>query len=388
MFVQAKAVTNIALGVYLHIPFCARHCDFCNFYQESPERGLIGRYLKGLETELLLRPLDRPVETVFWGGGTPGLLPANDLKRLGMALKSQFSTAPAEWTVEMAPSTVKADKIEALLEMGVTRISMGVQSFNEARLEALGRTHSRKQVVQAIETIRSVGCKNLNLDMIFGIPGQSLEAWRDDLNEAIGFGPEHLSTYCLTFEEDTALWIKLQKGATKRFSDDEEAAFYEVSMDVLEGAGYPQYEISNFAQPGYACLHNRQTWKMQEWIGYGPSASSQFKGLRWMNPPSIDRWLEGVEAGQLIEEDRVILDSNILAADSLIFGLRMNEGVDLAQLKDRFSTVNWLPIEVRIGHWNQAGLIVLNEGCCALSRAGRMVADRIGTEILEVFDSI
>jgi oxygen-independent coproporphyrinogen-3 oxidase len=326
---------------------------------------------------------EHPFETVFWGGGTPGLLPAADLERLGRAvLEANGGVAPVEWTVEMAPATVKADKLKVLRDLGVNRISMGVQTFQPALLEALGRIHSHKQVQGAIELLHRMDWENFNLDLIFAIPGQGFDEWQADLEAAVAAAPAHLSTYCLTFEEDTALWVRLQKGQVHRLSLEEEARFYEMTWEFLEGEGYRQYEISNYARPGFACLHNLNTWRMHEWIGVGPSASSQSRTLRWTEPHSLEAWLEGVHHGQVDFVDRVPIDDRILAQDLLVFGLRMNEGVDLAALEVRFPGAlpqEWPDFQKRL---LEAGLARLEAGRLLLSPEGRLVADRIGAEIL------
>ena len=349
-----------ALGLYVHVPFCATTCDFCAFYQEAPTAAQVRRYLDGVARELdlvdcgrrspgagVLSPHAANVDTVFWGGGTPGALAAKDLKKLGGLVRARFGggtgkgggkggagegAAPREWTVELAPGSVSEARLEALREMGVTRISMGAQSFQPALLEALGRRHSPAQIYRAYERIRAAGFKNVNLDLMFALPGQDEAAWLRDLREAVALAPEHLSTYCLTFEEDTALWVKLSRGKVKLDSE-REARLYERTWAELDAAGYPQYEISNFARPGFECLHNLNTWRMQEWIGVGPSAASQHAGWRGANPSDIDAWLTALARGERATEERVPLTPAQIAEDSLIFGLRMNEGVDLQALR-------------------------------------------------------
>lgn len=365
------------------MPFCARSCDFCHFYQEAPKREELERYLRGMEQALGSLPREHPFKTVFWGGGTPGLLRAADLERLGRAvLEANGGVAPVEWTAEMAPATVKADKLKVLRDLGVNRISMGVQTFQPALLEALGRIHSPKQVQGAIELLHRMDWENFNLDLIFAIPGQGFDEWQADLEAAVAAAPAHLSTYCLTFEEDTALWVRLQKGQVHRLSLEDEARFYEMTWEFLEGAGYRQYEISNYARPGFACLHNLNTWRMHEWIGVGPSASSQSRTLRWTEPHSLEAWLEGVHHGRVDFVDCVPIDDRILAQDLLVFGLRMNEGVDLAALEVRFPGAlpqEWPDFQKRL---LEAGLACLEAGRLLLSPEGRLLADRIGAEIL------
>lgn len=338
MNLQAKAEKILLNSIYIHVPFCASTCDFCAFYQQKPHRKDLDRYLEGLKQDFALRLPEGSVETVFMGGGTPGLLPAKDLEVIGKELLKYIKKAPEEWTIEMAPSTVKMDKLLVLKDLGVNRISMGVQSFDENRLKSLGRLHSPKQVYQAYEYIRKAGFDNVNLDFIFAIPDQDMKGWEDDLNEAIRLDPAHISTYCLTFEEDTALYIKLSEGKVK-IDEEKERAMYLKTWEILEQNGYKQYEISNFARPGYECLHNIRTWEMKDWIGFGPSAASQYNGERYANPFSQNEWLVGVESKNPKRVEEVQLTEAILAEDSLIFGLRMNQGVNFEAWQKTYPNV-------------------------------------------------
>lgn len=371
---------DLALGVYLHVPFCSTSCDFCGFYQIQSDRKGILSYLEGVERELdLLEIGNRKADTLFWGGGTPGLLPAKDMLQVGQALTRKFGSEFKEWTVEMAPSSVKKDKLEALKEAGVTRISMGIQSLSERLLDALGRQHSVKQIHKAYDLIREVGFQSVNVDLIFAIPTQSEAEWRDDIRGAFAMQPDHLSTYCLTFEEDTALFLKLQQGKVS-IDEEKDARFYEVMWEESAKAGFEQYEISNYARPGHECLHNLNTWRMQEWIGIGPSGSSQWSGSRHTNTPDLTNWLSGLARGERGLVDRVALSPELLLEDSLIFGLRMNEGVDLEALEERFgfSSRQW-PLLSRLVEEGKA----VREGArIRLTDAGRMVVDAVGEALI------
>ena len=372
-----------ATALYLHVPFCASSCDFCSFYQEQPKRGDIDRYLAGIERELALHPPGR-VETAFWGGGTPGLLPADDLRRLGHAM-TRAAGQPSEWTVELAPSSVRADKLAALKEIGVTRVSMGVQSFDDATLDALGRRHSPKQIMEAWGLIEAAGFASRNLDLIFAIPGQDENRWHADLRRAMELSPDHLSTYCLTFEEDTAMFVKLSQGKVK-IDRELEARLYRQTWEQLEANGYAQYETSNFSRPGHACRHNLITWEMGSWIGYGPSAASQWGRRRWSNPANLEQWLQGIEAGTPVLEQVKELGSADLLCDALVFGLRLNAGVNPTALATRFAT----PLPSRVTHLFEAlveeGLMEKAGGQVRLTGEGRMRADAVGVSILERFD--
>lgn len=375
------------LGVYVHVPFCATTCDFCAFYQTVPKGDAVARYLAGVAAEARLAGNGgRKAATAFWGGGTPGLLRPAELEQLGRTTLDFCGGAPAEWTVELAPATVTADRLAVLKRLGVTRVSLGVQSFQPELLEALGRQHSLEQIRRAHELIRAQGFASVNLDLMFALPDQTPEQWRADLTEAGRLAPDHLSTYCLTFEEDTALWVKLSQGRVK-LDVEKEALFYTRTWEFLEEAGYAQYEVSNFARPGHACRHNLNTWNMHEWVGLGPSAASQHAGWRGANPPDLGLWLDDVAAGRRATADRVGLTSALLAADSVIFGLRMNAGVSLPDLQRRWPTAPWSALFDLLPKFLLEGLMVHSpEGRIRLTPRGRLLADAVGAEVLEVLE--
>ena len=396
---QEKAQTAPVplLGVYVHVPFCATTCDFCAFYQTVPKGDAVQRYLEGIETEAGLVNWahstssgqgNRPVATAFWGGGTPGLLKAAEIERLGRTMLRHCGGQPAEWTVELAPATVTTDRLAVFKDLGVTRISMGVQSFDDGLLDALGRQHTPAQIHRAYDLIRAQGFASVNLDLMFALPGQTEVQWRADLDEALRLAPDHLSTYCLTFEEDTALWIKLSQGKVK-LDADKEALFYQHTWDYLATKGYTQYEVSNFARPKHACSHNLNTWAMHEWVGLGPSSASQHDGWRSANPSDLGLWLADVAAGRRATSDRVALTNDLLAADSVIFGLRMNEGVSLPRLRRRFPTPQWAGLEELLPKLLFGGLLTATaEGRISLTPRGRLIADAVGAEVMAAFESV
>jgi oxygen-independent coproporphyrinogen-3 oxidase len=284
----------------------------------------------------------------------------------------------------MAPGTVTRDRLSALRDGGVTRISLGVQSLHPARLEALGRRHSREQVLRAYELVRAAGFNSVNLDIIFAIPGQDALDWREDLAAAVALAPDHLSTYCLTFEEDAAMYLRLARGQAS-IDPDHEAALYEETWDVLGAAGYEQYEISNHARTGHRCLHNMNTWSMHSWLGFGPAAASQHGGWRYSNPADIAAWRRDLEAGRRGTTEPTALTPEVLAADSLVFGLRVNDGVDLAALRVRFPSADWAGyralahrlVAEGLAEWGGAEVL-------RLTRRGRLVADAVGAAVLDI----
>jgi len=387
-FPSGQEKAQVPLGLYVHVPFCATTCDFCAFYQTVPKGDAVIRFLEGIEAEAgLVNWGDRRAATAFWGGGTPGLLKPAELERLGRTMLL-FGGPPAEWTVELAPATVTEDRLAVLKALGVTRVSLGVQSFNDGLLDALGRQHTPAQVYRAYELIRAKGFASVNLDLMFALPGQTEEQWRADLDEAMRLAPDHLSTYCLTFEEDTALWVKLSQGKVK-LDADKEAVFYQRTWDYLAAAGYAQYEVSNFARPGHACRHNLNTWEMYEWVGLGPSAASQHDGWRAANPSDLGQWLTDTAAGRRATADRLALTPEVLATDAVVFGLRLNEGVSLPRLRRRFPTTAWAGLEDLLPRLLFDRLLDASpEGRIRLTPRGRLLADAVGAEIMEAFESV
>lgn len=373
---------HASLGIYVHVPFCYTRCDFCAFYEKQPAGGEIEEYLSTIEKEAYRYGRDLRAETIFWGGGTPGLLAARDMKRLGELLVKHFGQ-PREWTVEMAPASVTATKLKTLREIGVTRISLGVQSFDDKILQALGRDHSRKQIDRAYDMIRQEGFRSVNIDLMFALPGQSLVQWESDLRELALRAPDHLSTYCLTFEEDTRLYAKLAAGQVSRETR-KEADFYEFTWHRLEEMGYAQYEVSNFAQEGHRCIHNINTWNMQEWIGLGPSAASQYDHRRYTNVADLSTWKKGVLSDRPTFFENDPLSNDLLCQDAIIFGMRMKEGISLPNLKNRFGTETvrkYLPV---LAELQSDGLLSLTETHIQPTRQGMLLADWIGERVISL----
>jgi oxygen-independent coproporphyrinogen-3 oxidase len=382
---QAKAEDVAPLGLYIHVPFCATTCDFCAFYQVHPTADSIDGFIKNLSAEAGLVGWNRPLSTVFWGGGTPGLLSPADLGRLAAVVHAlPGGGSPPEWTVELAPASVTRERLNVLRAAGVTRVSLGIQSFRPALLDALGRAHSREQVYRAYERIRETGFASVNVDLMFALPGQTAEEWDADIDEAVSLAPDHISTYCLTFEEDTALWVRLSQGRV-RLDPENEARMYERTWERLGAAGYAQYEVSNFARPGHACAHNVNTWRMGEWAGLGPSAASQQGGWRGANIASLTEWSERIARGERMTEDRSALTASLLAEDALVFGLRMNEGVDLGLIRARCPDAPWERVTALIGRLADEGLAARDKARVRLLPRGRLLADSIGSEIMVAF---
>ena len=388
---------NSPLGLYVHVPFCASACDYCAFYHEPPQRARVEAWLNGIARESELVPLPRRAETFFLGGGTPGILSANDFEKLGeILLRANGGIAPSEWSVELAPSAVKPDKLAVLRALGVNRISLGVQSLDAETLEILGRRHAPKKIFEAFDAIRAAGFENVNLDLIFAVPGEKKSRWDADLRTALALAPEHISTYCLMLEPGAPLLARLEKSGNfdaAEKSPEREAELYLHTWSVLESAGYRQYEVANFAKTNSAgapnvCIHNLNTWKMHEWLGWGPAAASQCGGQRFANVSNLELWLDGLTSGAPARVDCVELDGEMLFADSLIFGLRLNAGVDVPALAKRFlGGAEKIPSALFELEKNlaQAGYLENGTpaGTLALNARGRLVADAVAEAVLD-----
>jgi oxygen-independent coproporphyrinogen-3 oxidase len=362
------------LGLYVHVPFCATPCDYCAFYRERPTPSALERYVHWLNLEIRCIGDERSFHSIYFGGGTPGILGPTPIASIAANIHGKLRRSPLEWTVELSPNTVNEGKLEAWKLAGVNRISMGVQSFSEYTLRTLGRRQNPRQIFRAYELIRKAGFQNVGLDLIFSAPGQTISQFIGDLSTAISLNPEHISTYCLGYEEDTPLKNREGDGSEENRDSD----FYEVACAFLESHGYQQYEISNFCRTGYASIHNINTWLMGDWIGIGPSASSQYGNERRSHIPSLERWGNGIESKNPEYVDRVAVDSKMLAIDKIIFGLRMNAGVDL---KNNPHRENLSPFFQDL---EDEGLLMREGSQIRLTAKGRLLCDAIAGEILNI----
>jgi oxygen-independent coproporphyrinogen-3 oxidase len=327
-------------GLYVHVPFCARKCGYCAFYSEASSGEIINRYVGAVRHELELVAADLRPRTIFFGGGTPSLLNLRQWEDILGAMQRLGLSGASEWTVECNPATVSLDKAKLLRAAGVNRISMGVQSLNEDLLDRLGRIHSRDQVFKSFDILRAAGFENINVDLMFAIPGQTMQIWRETLDEAIALGSEHLSCYEVIYEEDTALYAQLKAG---EFDVDEELAcdMYDELIARATQAGFHQYEIANFARnrggeaeiPAFACQHNVNYWRGGSFYGLGPSATGCVRGVRTKNWSNTMLYCEQLEQGKRAIESREELPPLVRAGEIAAFGLRMNAGWPFEQFE-------------------------------------------------------
>ena len=325
-------------SLYVHVPFCAQKCSYCAFFSEASSGELINRYVAALIRELELVAADLKPRTIFFGGGTPSLLNLRQWEDILRAMERLNLLGAEEFTVESNPATVSADKSKLLRAFGVNRISMGVQSLDENLLDRLGRIHSREMVFKSFDTLRAAGFDNVNLDLMFAIPGQTMDIWRATLDEAIALGSEHLSSYEVIYEEDTPLFEQMKAG---EFDVNEDLAcdMYEELIDRSSAAGFRQYEIANFARdekletqnskpeiPSRASQHNVNYWRGGSYYGLGPSATGYVRGVRTKNWANTQLYCDQLEKGRRAIESSEELPPLRRAGETAAFGLRMNVG--------------------------------------------------------------
>ena len=324
--------TRVA-SLYVHVPFCAQKCAYCAFYSENSSGELINRFCGALICEMGMVAPDLRPKTIFFGGGTPSLLNLRQWGKILRAMEKLNLSGAEEFTVECNPATVSSDKAKLLRDFGVNRISMGVQSLDEKLLERLGRIHSREQVFKSFDILRAAGFENVNLDLMFAIPTQTMEIWRETLREAMAMQSEHLSSYEVIYEDDTPLFHQLQAG---EFSVDENLAceMYDELIASATRAGFQQYEIANFAKgessaekiPARACRHNVNYWRGGQFYGLGPSATGYVRGVRTKNWSNTQLYCKQLENGKRAIESSETLPPLKRAGETAAFGLRMNAG--------------------------------------------------------------
>ena len=357
--------------LYVHIPFCPKVCPYCSFYKEASDRNKTQAFLDSILLDLERRLREMPgcrLETIFFGGGTPSALSVKQLDFLLSGLHRRLDLSQLrEWTLEMNPATVSLEKARMLRDFGVNRISMGVQSWDPEMLNRLGRVHSAEQAERSFHIVREAGFTNLNLDLIFGVPGQSIETWQRTVEKTVSLAPEHISAYCLTFEEDTEFFRRFQSGEMTQDAE-QDASFYELTMASLATAGYSQYEISNYAKPGYECLHNLAYWLGRNYLGLGPSAFSTIGERRWQNTPDTSRYIEQLRSSIEPINFKEHVSDGVRKAEGIAFGLRTALGVSASEMTSWRSEVDAL---------RQEGYIQEENARIRLTAKGRMVADSI-----------
>lgn len=387
-----RAPVNIE-GLYVHVPFCDGKCAYCAFYSVPYSADRADRWLRAVAAEArqLSQQYGRMApETLYFGGGTPTILSPAQARQLVEVIREELlvpgwsARTAAEWTVEANPVGLTADVLMQWRGMGVTRVSLGVQSLRDDVLMLLGRRHTAADVEDSVGAIRAAGFSNWSVDLIACVPGVSRESWRQMLCRVVEWEPKHVSVYALTAEEGSALLEAVHRGDLALPGDEEQLGMLSSAGDVLAASGYLRYEISNYALPGHACLHNLSCWRGRNYLGLGCAASSRVGRRRWTNPARLDPYVKAWLAGMPPDREEDLLDSTLDASERLVFGLRMAEGVDLegvirdsgcdAALRHR-----WLDTLARLA---REGLTEHREGYWRLTRRGRDLADHVAVELM------
>ncbi|MDT4965928.1 MAG: hypothetical protein QOJ64_665 [Acidobacteriota bacterium] len=379
-----------AAGIYIHIPFCRARCSYCDFATGAYEPALADSYVRAVAKEICEfreneEEADQPIEvdTIYFGGGTPSLLSPVQVSTILAAVRDRFRvTSHAEVTMEMNPGTLTPQILSGFRALGVNRASYGAQTFDDSELRRLGRTHTADDVRQTISYLREAGFANVSFDLIAGLPGQTLEQWSRNLDQAIALRPEHLSFYLLEVHGGTPLADQIRRGSQPRPDDDVAAEMYRLILERARAVGYEHYEISNLCLPGNESRHNTKYWTGEAVFGFGCSAHSFDGGrLRWSNERDARRYVESIEAGRTPIVETIELDERTVRAETIFLGLRLMRGVDLAEHRARFGSDLRDDYGSGLERLSDAGLIEFDDDLMRLTTSGVLLSN----EVFEVF---
>lgn len=373
-------------AIYIHIPFCDHKCIYCDFYSIITSDN-INAFLNSLKKEISFysqtHQNERIFSSIFFGGGTPSLMEPKYLQEIINHVKDNFNVdTNAEVTMETNPGTVDKEKLKQFKQVGINRISIGIQSFDEGDLKFLTRIHNKQTAIQTVNYAAEVGFENISLDLIFNLPNQTKEKWIKNLETAISLPIKHISTYSLILEQGTILNKMVLDGKVKMQDDDYDAELYQATIDFLLSKGFYQYEVSNFSKPGYECTHNNAYWKYRDYLGFGPSAHSFADGKRWWNYTSLKRYISEIESNNNAIMSSEIITKEQMHDEYVMLALR-SSGIDLEDYKLKFSDV-WINKSYPyLKMLHQKKLIVLNKSKIKLTAKGYAVCDEILKNILE-----
>lgn len=375
-------------GIYIHIPFCKTRCIYCDFYSTTRSE-MKERYILALCRELEMRQdylQNEPVETIYFGGGTPSQLSAVDFERIFATIDRLFGREHCrEITLEANPDDLTPEYLHSLSRLPFNRISMGIQTFNDTTLKLLKRRHTALQAIQAVAACRQAGFQNISIDLIYGLPGETLERWKADLQQAIALNVEHISAYHLIYEEGTPLYIMCKNHQVEEVDEESSVDFFSLLIDQLTEAGYEQYEISNFCRPGKLSQHNTSYWQGTKYLGCGPSAHSFNGDSREWNSSSIDAYIEGINQGMRVFETEQ-RDETTRYNEFILTSLRTVWGISLNQLQSTFNDKLYhYCLRIADKHL-QSGTLELRNNALCLSRKGIFVSDGIMSDLLWVED--
>lgn len=374
------------LGVYIHVPFCAALCSYCNFTRGLLDAAVKKRYVAALEREIRQAGDGRAVDTVFFGGGTPSLLEPAEVRGLLAAVREVYGVTPdAEITLEANPETVNEETLAAFRAAGVNRVSFGVQSFDDGELTRLGRVHSAQRAADVVGEARRAGFDNLSLDLMLWLPGQSPESWRRTVERAIDLGTDHLSMYLLELYPNAPLKEAMARSTASEWlatSDDIAADMYLEGLALTDAAGFEQYEISNLAKSGRRSRHNLKYWQGGSWRGMGVGAHSTVDGQRWRAVSGTTDYVERIERGADVSLDRQPLSWDERMAEALFTGLRLSDGIDRVTFAERFGVDPWVRHAEVLHPYVDGGFVWALDRRFGLTRKGMLVANEILAEFV------
>jgi oxygen-independent coproporphyrinogen-3 oxidase len=370
-------------GIYIHIPFCATRCHYCNFATGGYESELARRYTAAACAEIerayvSKKPEMRRADTIYFGGGTPTTLIIEQISSLIEACRRTFDIAPdSEITAEANPGSVSQSYLEELRKAGVNRLSFGVQSFDDGELQMIGRTHSAEDAREAVRMARDAGFTNVSIDLIAGLPEQKMETWRRNLEEAFALAPNHLSVYLLELYKDAPLLHRINRGELRAIDEELTVEMYFALVDEAERLGFEHYEISNWARPGFESRHNLKYWTGAPYWAFGVSAAGYDGQTRWSNTRNIHKYLTKIESGQSPVAEVVELDEEDRQSENLFLRLRLKDGVDLGEHRRRFGVDALNRYHDEIERLREAGLVEFDENRLKISRAGAVLANEV-----------
>ena len=371
-----------SLGLYLHVPFCVAKCRYCDFCSSPASEDIHRAYVAALCREIAANAAsakDYVVDTVFFGGGTPSLLPSACFSEIADTLRQHYALAPCiEWTAEANPATVDEEKLYAMRAAGINRLSLGMQSAQDAELAALGRAHRARDLYAAVAAARAAGFDNFNLDLMFGIPHQTKESFADTLDTAIGLAPTHLSVYSLQIEEGTPFYA--ERDTLPLPSEDEEAAMSDLLLEKTGAAGYSRYEISNYAKAGYECRHNLRYWQMRDYLGFGIAAHSLLGERRFYNREDLAAYLRDPLS---LREEEELLSPAEREYETVMLGLRTAAGLDDDGFREAFGYGFFEKYGERLAPFLAAGLVLREDKKTALNARGMALSNAILAKILD-----
>ena len=368
------------LGLYVHIPFCSAICNYCNFNRGLFDAAQKERYVGALLAEIRARADGSPADTVFFGGGTPSLLEPSEIAAVIEECRQAFAlSGDAEITLEANPETVTPERLAGFRSAGINRISFGVQSFRDEELQRLSRLHSAARASEAFAMARGAGFDNISLDLMMWLPQQTVAHWLESIDALIALGPEHASMYLLELYPNAPLRDAMARSKWSLAPDDDAADMYLSGLERMDAAGYEQYEISNVARPGRASRHNLKYWVDGEWLGFGCGAHSTRHGVRWKNLASTEEYISAATAGGQLAADRRALSAEERLEDALFTGLRLNAGIDLPAVKQRYGADVWDLYGGELQVFVDEGVLVYDGRSLRLTRPGMLLAHEIMT---------